>query len=271
MFWRVAGFTQPSPIETILDKENFTLEELLDEDDLIQVPRRTRAALGTAWPWEMHALYTVCDRMQSTAVLQRVWWHACDKPITASKVCEAITERLGPAFGGSVPPVCPLIVIRRHGLMRGKRATGRKSAHASSAMQECKALNGRLINFLRERKTVEALLRYLVQDPDQPGGTPTSDADSKQRFKYPYAACEVSFVVGSDLSAGSLRLDAGRLTLPCCGSAVSAQMNPTWTASQLKPTDRLETVWAISASVVQLPASVLTVTAWVPAQRQPLK
>ena len=67
-----------------------------------------------------------------------------------------------------------------------------------SVAQECKALNGRLINFLRERKTVEALLRYLVQDPDQPGGAPAnSDADSKQRFKYPYAACEVSFEVVS--------------------------------------------------------------------------
>ena len=44
MFWRVAGFTQPSPIETILDKENFTLEELLDEDDLIQVLIRGQAA-----------------------------------------------------------------------------------------------------------------------------------------------------------------------------------------------------------------------------------
>lgn len=36
MFWRVAGFTQPSPVETLLDKGTFTLEELLDEDDLIQ-------------------------------------------------------------------------------------------------------------------------------------------------------------------------------------------------------------------------------------------
>lgn len=66
-FWKVAGFTQPSPIEVInsaqvmeacdadqylsvqhlmpvcvlplqqiLDKEEFTLEELLDEDDIIQ-------------------------------------------------------------------------------------------------------------------------------------------------------------------------------------------------------------------------------------------
>ena len=36
MFWRVAGFTQPSPVETLLDKGTFTLEELLEEDDLIQ-------------------------------------------------------------------------------------------------------------------------------------------------------------------------------------------------------------------------------------------
>ena len=36
MFWKVAGFAQPSPIEAILDKDSFTLEELLDEDDLIQ-------------------------------------------------------------------------------------------------------------------------------------------------------------------------------------------------------------------------------------------
>ncbi|KAI8465398.1 MAG: hypothetical protein J3K34DRAFT_525395 [Monoraphidium minutum] len=35
-FWRVAGFAQPSPIEQILDKEDYTLEELLDEDDIVQ-------------------------------------------------------------------------------------------------------------------------------------------------------------------------------------------------------------------------------------------
>lgn len=38
MFWRVAGYAQASPIEGILDKENFTLDELLDEDGIIQVP-----------------------------------------------------------------------------------------------------------------------------------------------------------------------------------------------------------------------------------------
>lgn len=85
MFWKVAGFSQPSPIEQILDKEEFTLEELLDEDDIIQ---------------------------------------------------------------------------------------------------ECKSLNGRLIVFLRERSTVEQLIKYLVQPPQD------SD-DPKRCYKYPFTACEV--------------------------------------------------------------------------------
>ncbi|KAF8069431.1 DHC1 [Scenedesmus sp. PABB004] len=84
-FWKVAGFSQPSPIESILDKEEYTLEELLDEDDIIQ---------------------------------------------------------------------------------------------------ECKSLNGRLITFLREKKTVEQLLRYLIE--------PQNDADDpKKQYRYPFTACEV--------------------------------------------------------------------------------
>ena len=51
MFWRVAGYAQASPIEGILDKESFTLEELLDEDGIIQVP----AGLQPAAEPSMHA------------------------------------------------------------------------------------------------------------------------------------------------------------------------------------------------------------------------
>ncbi|KAL8137084.1 hypothetical protein V2J09_003085 [Rumex salicifolius] len=36
MFWRMAGLSTASPVETILDKDNFTLDELLDEDEIIQ-------------------------------------------------------------------------------------------------------------------------------------------------------------------------------------------------------------------------------------------
>ncbi|XP_039052358.1 serine/threonine-protein phosphatase 6 regulatory subunit 2-like isoform X2 [Hibiscus syriacus] len=85
MFWRMAGLSTASPVETILDKENFTLEELLDEDEIIQ---------------------------------------------------------------------------------------------------ECKALNGRLINFLREKAQVEQLLRYIVVEPPE-------DADNKRTFKFPFISCEL--------------------------------------------------------------------------------
>ncbi|XP_021298094.1 serine/threonine-protein phosphatase 6 regulatory subunit 2 [Herrania umbratica] len=85
MFWRMAGLSTASPVETILDKENFTLEELLDEDEIIQ---------------------------------------------------------------------------------------------------ECKALNGRLINFLREKTQVEQLLQYIVVEPPE-------DAEKRRAFKFPFIACEI--------------------------------------------------------------------------------
>ncbi|XP_056175542.1 uncharacterized protein LOC115687227 isoform X2 [Syzygium oleosum] len=85
MFWRMAGLSTASPVETILDKDNYTLEELLDEDEIIQ---------------------------------------------------------------------------------------------------ECKALNNRLINFLREKLQVEQLLRYIVEEAD-------SDADKKRTIKFPFIACEI--------------------------------------------------------------------------------
>ena len=45
MFWRVASFNQSSAVEAVLDRPDYTLEDLLEEDDLIQVrplpPRHT--------------------------------------------------------------------------------------------------------------------------------------------------------------------------------------------------------------------------------------
>ncbi|GAB4859225.1 hypothetical protein Ancab_010685 [Ancistrocladus abbreviatus] len=85
MFWKLTALSASSPVEGILDKENFTLEELLDEEELIQ---------------------------------------------------------------------------------------------------ECKALNSRLINFLRDRTQVEQLVRYIIEEPSE-------DAESKRVFKFPFVACEV--------------------------------------------------------------------------------
>lgn len=51
-------------------------------------------------------------------------------------------------------------------------------------VQECKALNSRLNNFLRERAQVEQLLRYIVVE--------APETDEKNRsFKYPFIACEI--------------------------------------------------------------------------------
>ncbi|KAK6154834.1 hypothetical protein DH2020_009082 [Rehmannia glutinosa] len=85
MFWHMGGFSTASPVDTILDKENFTLEELLDEDEIIQ---------------------------------------------------------------------------------------------------ECKALNGRLINFLRERTQVKQLIQYIVEEAPE-------DAKKQRTFKFPFVACEI--------------------------------------------------------------------------------
>ncbi|CAK9165186.1 unnamed protein product [Ilex paraguariensis] len=85
MFWKIPTMSTSSPVESVLDKENFTLEELLDEEEIIQ---------------------------------------------------------------------------------------------------ECKALNSRLINFLRDRSQVEQLLRYIIEEPSE-------DAENKRTFKFPFIACEI--------------------------------------------------------------------------------
>lgn len=45
MFWRFGGLASASTIDTILDKENFQLEELLDEGDLVQELKQHNAKL----------------------------------------------------------------------------------------------------------------------------------------------------------------------------------------------------------------------------------
>ncbi|XP_052179613.1 LOW QUALITY PROTEIN: uncharacterized protein LOC127792962 [Diospyros lotus] len=51
-------------------------------------------------------------------------------------------------------------------------------------IQECKALNSRLINFLRERAQVEQLLHYIVEEAPE-------DAERRRTFKFPFIACEI--------------------------------------------------------------------------------
>ncbi len=86
MFWKVAGFSQPSPIEVckrvdcngsiailqqgthksallqqLLDGEDsLTLEQLLDEDDLIQECKSLNGRLIALWVHRLRARFTHC-------------------------------------------------------------------------------------------------------------------------------------------------------------------------------------------------------------------
>lgn len=51
-------------------------------------------------------------------------------------------------------------------------------------IQECKALNTRLINFLRDKAQVSQLLRYIVEEVPE-------DSEKKQSLKFPFIACEI--------------------------------------------------------------------------------
>ncbi|KAL3616840.1 hypothetical protein CASFOL_039234 [Castilleja foliolosa] len=51
-------------------------------------------------------------------------------------------------------------------------------------IQECKALNGRLINFLRKSDNVKQLIQYIVEEAPE-------DADRQRTFKFPFIACEI--------------------------------------------------------------------------------
>ncbi|EPS66808.1 hypothetical protein M569_07969, partial [Genlisea aurea] len=51
-------------------------------------------------------------------------------------------------------------------------------------VQECKALNGRLINFFREKSSIRQLIQYIVEEPSE-------EADRQRTFKFPFVACEI--------------------------------------------------------------------------------
>ncbi|KAL4434788.1 hypothetical protein ABPG77_005315 [Micractinium sp. CCAP 211/92] len=51
-------------------------------------------------------------------------------------------------------------------------------------IQECKSLNARLTAYLKQKETVDKLVRYLVEPPPE-------GADPKRSFKYPFTACEI--------------------------------------------------------------------------------
>lgn len=72
-------------------------------------------------------------------------------------------------------------------------------------LQECKAMNGRLLNFLRERARVEQLLRYIIEPAPE-------EAEKKRTFKFPFVACEI-FTCEVDILSRNLLEDEELLNL----------------------------------------------------------
>ncbi|KAI4303671.1 hypothetical protein MLD38_039271 [Melastoma candidum] len=72
-------------------------------------------------------------------------------------------------------------------------------------IQECKALNSRLINFLREKEQVRQLLRYIVEEAPP-------DAEKRHSFKFPFIACEI-FICEVDIILRTLVEDEELMSL----------------------------------------------------------
>ncbi|KAK1369045.1 Serine/threonine-protein phosphatase 6 regulatory subunit 2 [Heracleum sosnowskyi] len=72
-------------------------------------------------------------------------------------------------------------------------------------IQECKAINSRLINFLREKTQIEQLIRYIVEEAPE-------DAEKRRTFKFPFIACEI-FTCEVDIILKALVEDEGLMDL----------------------------------------------------------
>ncbi|XP_074365061.1 uncharacterized protein LOC141706153 [Apium graveolens] len=72
-------------------------------------------------------------------------------------------------------------------------------------IQECKAINSRLINFLRERTQIEPLIRYIDEETPE-------DAEKRRTFKFPFVACEI-FTCEVDIILKALVEDEGLMDL----------------------------------------------------------
>ena len=59
MFWKVSSFSSGSAIEGILDKQQVTLEELLEEDEMVQVAAKLSPS-SQCVSWVIH--YIVTDK-----------------------------------------------------------------------------------------------------------------------------------------------------------------------------------------------------------------
>lgn len=79
MFWRFGGYANISAVDTLLDKPEFTLEELLDESDLIQELKNHNTKL--------------IEYLREDKILERLLEYVVAPKVEASTLVEAVEEK----------------------------------------------------------------------------------------------------------------------------------------------------------------------------------
>ena len=154
MFWRVhQGEEQASPIEKILDRGDFTLEELLLEEDVIQevggFPTQFFGGPRLPLSGSLPSL-ALAETSPSPLALRSGGrlGEAPRRPLAASTL-RGLTPPPSLFFSFSCWPVGP-----------SSRRT-RRSCRCLAA--QVKAMNERLIDYLRKPETVGGMLKYVVE------------------------------------------------------------------------------------------------------------
>ncbi len=105
MFWRVANFGNTSAVEAILDRPKFTLEDLLEEEDLIQ------ASPHIATPMRM--LLRALRRRATHTACCRPYCIVCEQADCSAQLWSLHVAGIHPGL-----PRCELILVRIAALWR---------------------------------------------------------------------------------------------------------------------------------------------------------
>ncbi|CAJ1979295.1 unnamed protein product [Sphenostylis stenocarpa] len=170
MFWKLASISSSSPVEVILDKENFTLEELLDEEEIIQECKALNSRLINLYVSYHFNIIEFFLPLTNFPILVRML-------LVFDKV---------QSFDLSS---CPYLVVYPGlvvivSFLHISVLNFTFSLSGSIIAELLKAQAGSCIADLRDRTQVEQLLRYIVEEPQE-------DAENKRVFKFPFIACEI--------------------------------------------------------------------------------
>ncbi|ONK55196.1 uncharacterized protein A4U43_UnF6490 [Asparagus officinalis] len=131
----------------------------------------------------------------------------------------------------------PAVIPHIKSILDKENFTLEKLLDEEDIIQVCKALNTRLINFLRDRAQVEQLVQYIMEDAP-------ADAESKRAFKFPFIACEIFTCTSSSGAENTAAIATGLALISiAAASAILLQVDKKapqaseyrvlWTSTQL--------------------------------------